>query len=214
VAPMVFMAGDDPVEARRHILDSMAEWSQRGFLLQHWRAMIAEAEVDLYDRQGARAYERLARDARAFKRSMLNFTQYVRAITNFAWARSAIAASYETTHLARRRLREARRWQRRLEREGMPWISSLASLVAASLANAEGDVKAAALHLRAGAEQAHAVDMALQACAARHRLGTLLGGEEGELLVRQAEDAMRVKGVQSPKRYVAVLLPGLWPRAR
>ncbi len=207
VAPTVFLAQDNSRVARSHILDSIAQWSQRGFMLQHWRAMIAEVDVDLYDRQGARAYERLGRDTRAYNRSQLHRAQYVRAITTFAWARSAVAASFEGADRRPGRLREARRQGRRLEREGVPWISALASLVAAAVAHAEGDIATACLHLRAAAERAEGADMTLHACAARHRLGTLLGGDEGRRLVEQTEDVMRGKGVHAPEHYANMLLP-------
>jgi hypothetical protein len=110
-----------------------------------------------------------------------------------------------------RRLREARRLGRRLEREALPWITALAFLVAAAVANAEGDLPATCSHLRKGAERAHNADMVLHAWAARHRLGALLGGAEGLTLVEESEAAMRAKGIHAPERYVAMLLPGRWP---
>ena len=213
VAPGVFLAKDDPETARKHVLDAIAQWSQRGFLLQHWRAMIAEVDIDLYEQKGPAAYDRLARNARAYRRSLLGVTQYVGAITSFAIGRAAVASSYEVPALRLRRLREARRMSRRLDRGALPWISALASLLAASVANAENDVTSARAHLRAGASHADAADMALHACAARHRLGASLGGDEGRALVQQAEEAMRAKGVRVPVRYASMLVPGLWPSA-
>ena len=210
IAPVVFLAQDDSIAARRHVLDSIAQWSQRGFMLQHWRAMIAEVDIDLYERQGVRASERLARDARAYRRSMLHVAQYVRAMTTFAQARCAIATAYCAPDLKRSRLREARQRGRRLEREGLPWISVLAAQVFAAVANAEGDVVAACEHLRVAAERAHAADMTLYTCAARHRLGTLLGGDEGRDVIERSEEGMRAKGVRAPERYAGMLLPGKW----
>jgi hypothetical protein len=206
----VYLAKDDPGAARRHVLDGMAQWSQGGFLIQHWRAMIAEVDIDLYDEKGIRAYNRLARDRGAMRRSFLGIAQYVRAITAFASARAAVASAYEAPKLRRRRLRQARRLSRQLERGGLPWMSAMASLAAAAVANAEGDLKAARTHLQAAAAHADAADMSLHACAARHRLGTLLGGDEGATLVEQAEEAMRAKAVQAPARYIGMLVPGRW----
>jgi hypothetical protein len=210
VAPIVYLAKDDPCAARQHVLDGMAQWSQGGFLVQHWRAMIAEVDVDLYDQQGTRAYERLARDRGAMRRSFLGMAQYIRAITAFAAARAAVASAYEAPKLRRRRLRQARRLSRQLERGGLPWMSALASLVAAAVANADGDLPAARSYLQSAAAHADAAHMFLHACAARHRLGMLLGGDEGRTLTRQAEDAMQAKGVQAPARYVGMLVPGRW----
>jgi hypothetical protein len=127
VAPIVFLAKDDPGAARRHVLDGMAQWSQAGFLIQHWRAMIAEVDIDLYDQKGIRAYDCLARHRGAMRRSFLAMAQYVHAITAFAAARAAVASAYELPKLRRRRLREAGRLSRQLERGGLPWMSALAS---------------------------------------------------------------------------------------
>ena len=52
--------------------------------------------------------------------------------------------------------------------------------------------------------------MAGYATAARHQLGTLLGGDEGAQLVARAEEAMRAQGVRVPRRFAATLVPGRW----
>jgi eukaryotic-like serine/threonine-protein kinase len=210
VAPLVHLAQDDPDGARRQLVRSVTEWPQRGFLIQHWRAMIAEVDIYLYGRKGALARERLARHERAYRRSMLGFAQYVRAITRFARARCAIACAQDAGVDGRRALREASTLGRRLEREATPWIGVLASLVAAAVANAEGRSEEACERLREAAQRAREADMALHAAATEHHQGILLGAQ-GREQVRRAEEAMRAKGVQSPDRYAAMLLPGSWP---
>ena len=49
VAPIVFLAKDDPVVARKHLVGAMSRWTQPGFLIQHWRATIAHVDIDLYE---------------------------------------------------------------------------------------------------------------------------------------------------------------------
>ena len=56
------LAADDPDLARRHLREAMAQWSQTGFLLQHWQAMQYEAEIELYVGDGARGYDRIVLD--------------------------------------------------------------------------------------------------------------------------------------------------------
>ncbi len=213
VAPLVHLAQDDPDGARLQLVRAVTGWPQRGFLIQHWRAMIAEVDIYLYEGKGTLARERLARHDRAFRRSMLWFAQYVRAVTGFARARSAIASTGDAGVDRRRALREASRLGRRLEREGTPWIGVLSSLVAAAVANAEDRRDEACEHLREAAQRARSADMALHEAAAEHRLGVLLG-DEGRERARDAQEAMRAKGVDSPDRYAGMLLPGRWGERR
>jgi hypothetical protein len=210
VAPLVHLAKDDPDGARQHVVGAIAQWPQRGFLIQHWRAMVTEVDIYLYERKGALARERLARNAREFRRSLLGLAQYIRAVTHFARARTAVASARIAGPERMQRLREASRIGRRLEREGPPWIGVFASLVRAAVANAEGHFEDACLHLREAMERARATDMALHEAAARHRLGTLLGGSEGQELLLHAEADMHERGVSAPDRYAGMLLPGDW----
>jgi hypothetical protein len=43
-----------------------------------------------------------------------------------------------------------------------------------------------------------------------HRLGLLLGGEQGMALVRRAVASMRAQGIRDPDRWVGVFMPGDW----
>jgi len=211
-APSVLLlAADQPEEARRQIREAMARWSQSGFLLQHWRTMCAEVDVELYEGDGPVAYERLSRDARALDKSLLLRVQYVRAMTSFLRARCAIASLEGASSVAPKRLAVVDKMARQLAREGLPWTSALASMVAAGAANAHGDRTATEEHLRAALERTDGAGMELHAAAARHRLGAVLGGEEGLALTQQAEDTLRAQGVRTPSRFASMLMPGRWP---
>ena len=50
--------------------------------------------------------------------------------------------------------------------------------------------------------------MAIHAAATRHRLGELLGGEEGREMVDAARAVMLAQRIKSPDRVAAMLLPG------
>jgi tetratricopeptide (TPR) repeat protein len=205
------LAADDPDAAREHIRYSLATWTQRGFHLQHWMAMVWEAGIELYAGDGARAYARLERDRRAHQRSLLEHAQSVRAHTVFIRGRAAVASALAAPADVRRsRLAESRKMARRLEREGMTWIAPLASLLRAATANAEGDVAGAGAALAEAIERATASDMSLHASCARRQLGCLTGGEEGDRLVAQADAAMQAEGVKAPARMANMLLPGRW----
>jgi eukaryotic-like serine/threonine-protein kinase len=208
----ICLAADDPDGARRHLREAMARWTQSGFNVQHWYAMLSETNIELYVGDGARARARLERDARALKRSFLLHSRFIEGFTAYARACSAVASIDADPASRPARVREARRLARQLERAPAAWSGALASLARAAAANAADDHAEALDALREALTRSEAADMGLHAWAARHRLGSLLGGNEGAALVAQAEQAMRAEGVRTPARMAGMLLPGRWSR--
>ncbi len=92
----------------------------------------------------------------------------------------------------------------------MPWTDPLASILAATAANARGARTEALASLRAAIQRSETADMSLYAAAARHRLGRVLGGDEGSRLVDEAAEAMASEGVRVPERFASMLVPGRW----
>jgi hypothetical protein len=212
--PIAAWLGSDDVEgARRHLREAMDAWSKTRFLVQHWQAMLWETEIDLYAGEGSRAWDRLQRDAGSVRRSGLFNVQLIRILSHFVRGRSAIASLDGLVESDRgRRIAEARAAHHALEKEAMPWASALAEMLAASLARIAGDRVATESALRRAAERADAVEMSLHAATSRRQLGVLLGGERGDSMVREAEEAMQARGVRAPERYARMQLPGHWTR--
>jgi serine/threonine protein kinase len=212
-APMVdvSLVADDPHAAREHIRVALATWTQNGFHIQHWKGMVWGAMIELYVGRGTAAYEGLERQRRAFVRSLLGHSQFVRELTRYVRGCAAVAAALDAPATVRRaRLAEARSIAKRLEREGMTWTAPLAKLVLAAAAHAGGDKTAAASALRAAIGRARVAEMALFEAAATLQLGSLIGGDEGEALRRQAVEAMRAEGVRAPERMAGLFVPGRW----
>ena len=210
--PMVdiALAYDAPDEARNHIREAMDQWSQHGFLVQHWQAMVWGATTELYVGDGARACETLDRHQRALKRSFLLQVQYIRATTAFVRARSLIAAIEAAPARRLELVAGTRRIARRLRRERMHWTEPLACLAFAAAANAMGERAEALASLESAVHGATLADMPLYAWAAQHRIGLLLGGVDGAQRVNDAEAAMTGHGIHVPRRYAALLVPGRW----
>ncbi|HTB73540.1 MAG TPA: hypothetical protein VK762_09870, partial [Polyangiaceae bacterium] len=204
------LAADDPEAARAHIRQAMELWSMSGFLVQHWKAMVWAAEIELYAGEGVRACEILERDRRALARSFLLHVQYLRAATGFVRARALVASIHGANARRAASLREARRIGRRLEREGMAWTAAIASLVLAAVENAAGDRAAAMESLELAIHRCVVADMSVHAAVARQRLGLLIGGAEGDRRVRDADDALSAQGIVAPARYAGMVLPGRW----
>jgi hypothetical protein len=202
----VWLAIDDVDTARRHLREAMGSWSQNEFYLQHYRALLAEANIDLYAGAGARAYELVRRRWRSLERSLLLHIQLVRADVHFLRARCALASLSEAGDRAAR-IAEAEALARRLDRERMDWIAPLAAIVWGSVHAARGDRAAAVARLRQAASLADAADMALYAAAARLQAGVLLGGDEGRDLAERARRWMSDQGVRAPDRFAATFVP-------
>jgi hypothetical protein len=204
---VAWLAADDADGARRHAREGMAHWPQFRFVIQHWQAMLAEAQIALYEGDGASAYERVARDTRSLRRSLLLQAQIIRGLTDFVRGRAALASAETSPSLRQARLREATRLARRLRGERMPWTSLLASLLDASVANARGDTPATIAALRACIDLAKRADMSMHGAAAARQLGALLG-EHGRALIAEADAAMAAEDILAPARWTAMLLPG------
>jgi hypothetical protein len=185
----------------------MASWSHRGFSVQHFRALVAETNVDLYAGHGARAYERVAATWPALERSFLLRVQLVRGDAQFLRARCALASIDAKRESAGARLREATRAAEILERERTVWTAPMAHLLRACIAMARGDRQGCVESLRQTAEEADAADMAMHAAVARFRLGELTDGAEGAALRARADEWAAAQGVRSPHRLAAMLAP-------
>ena len=186
----------------------MAQWPQLRFVIQHWQAMLAETQIALYEGDGASAYERVARDTPPLRKSLLLQAQIIRGLTDFVRGRAAIASIDASPSLREARLSEAMRLARRLRRERMDWTSVLSAMLEASVANARGDTLGAIASLRACIELAKRGDMSMHGAAAARRLGALVGGEQGEALIVEADAAMAAEEILAPARWTRMLLPG------
>jgi hypothetical protein len=207
----IALASDDPEAGRTHIREAMDQWSQTGFLVQHWKAMVWSVEIELYVGDGDRALAILDESRRALGRSFLLQVQYIRAMTAFARARAIVAKAAVARPEVRRKLAgQAVRIARKLDREGMPWTSALACMVAAAAANVAEDREGAALALERAIHRANLADMSAFASVARHQLGVLHGGADSGRRLREAEEALRAQGIVFPARYAGTLLPGRW----
>ena len=193
----VWLLADDVEAARRHVREAMAVWPGTRFSLQHYRAILANANIDLYGGAGPEAYDRVKGGWRALSRSLLMRVQYIRGDAYFLRGRCALATG---------RAAEAARFARKLEGERMPWTSALASLLWAGIARIHGDGPGEIGHLRAAARRADATDMQLHAAVARLRLGGLGAGEDDDAAHR-ARAWMVEQGVTRPERIAAMLAP-------
>jgi hypothetical protein len=206
---LAWLVRDDPDGARQAARGAIARWSQDGYQLQHYYALYAEVNGDLYTGDGVSAWRRIDADWGRLRRSLL---LGIRSVRSEAWnlrARAALAAAAAATGWRRRKLlRVAVRATRRVERAPTPVAQALWPLQAAAIAHLRGDTDGALTGLRDTIAAAENADMALHAACARRRLGGLLGGAQGRALIDDADAWMAHQDILNPARMTALFAPG------
>jgi eukaryotic-like serine/threonine-protein kinase len=185
-ANLCWLAAGDPVTARAQATETMSRWSQRGFFTQHFYMVLALANVDLYEGDGAGALRRVEELWRGLRGSLLDGVQFLRISALDLRARAALAAARTSPAPALMRALTTAS-AALLEEEDAPWATALAALARAQL-----DRSAAAL-LRAADVCEHA-GLLGRAAAARRAAGI-------------ADDSLDRQGVRDPQAWVRLWCP-------
>ena len=208
---IAWLAADKPERARSEIKDAIARWSTKAFYMQHYYALVAEAETALYAGDASGAGQLLRERQPALERSrLLRVHEWLHLSARSLIAQAARRESSEAESL----LREAEGIARRIERERVHWADALAALVRASIALRRGDRANAAFRLGFAACIFAIADMDLYAAVARRRLGTVLGDAKGKALVESADAWMRTEKIEKPSGFADMLAPGEWESGR
>lgn len=208
VMPQVRLAADDPDGARRQATESLANWSQQGFHLQHLYALIQCASASIYTGEGQRAVEEVNAQWKAASGSLLfrahlprSFTIHIRAR---ACLRAAETAAAAPEPLLRRVLADAGR----MEKERAPWATAAALLLRAGAASVSGRQDTAVDLLRQTEQAFLKAEMGHYLASARRRLGTLVGGAEGRRALAASDAWMADQGIADADRFAALHAPG------
>jgi eukaryotic-like serine/threonine-protein kinase len=204
----LWLAADEPEASRKEIDAAMSLWTQKGFHLQHYSALFARAQTELYVERGLAALERVGQMWSPLKRSLLLRVQMIRIEALHMRARCAIAAC-DREGRSKRLLQMAERDARTIEDTRMAWATPLATLLRAGVASRRGDLERAAGLLAEAVAGCDTQGMALFAAASRRQLGTLIGGAKGGDLVREGEAWMTEQTIRNPARMSAMLVPGV-----
>src|SRR5262249_16196017 len=186
---LAWLVADDAVGARAAVEAAMAQWPQQGFHLQHYYALFAMTNADLYSGGLEKTKARMEKRWPALAKSLCLRIQLTRLEALHTRGRMALATGDAEA---------AERDARAIARENMPWANPLALLLRAGAAARRKNADAAVALARQAAAGFDGADMALYAAAARWR-----AGDSGA-----AEAWMRERKVVRPDRMVALLAPG------
>lgn len=141
------------------------------------------------------------------RRSRLLRVQYFRIESLYLRGRCALGAAALSAD-QHRLMAVARRDARQLASEQMLWSDPMALLLSAGIAWLEQRPRLAENQLAEAAEKADLAEMKLYAAVARRRLGSVVDGERGSEMLRQADGWMTSHGIKNPARIVRMLAPG------
>jgi serine/threonine protein kinase len=203
----IWLADDEPLEARRQVLEAETGWSRSTFDFQHYLNTLGNCLIDLYEGAPILAYRRIRQIWPALERSLYLRIQNLRVEAHYVRGVSALAASLQSAS-SKPYLASAERAARTLERERLGWASALASILRGGIADVRGDSGRAIEHLRCAEAAGRQHGLLLFAAAAAYRRASLVGGDEGQQALEQVRTLLSQQGVKAPDRLCASFAPG------
>ena len=211
--PVAWLARREPDEIESEITAALASWTNPdgAYQLQHLLALCSRVDLALYRGDHARATPLIDADWPLIRRWLVDRPPTNALLLGSTLARHAIAcAAAEPAGSSARREHTAlaRRHVKKLRKARMPMQRVCARMVDGAAAELAGDLDGAVAGYRANLAELERYETMLFAHAVRHRLGRLLGGDEGAAMQSAARAALDAQGVREPERMLAMLLPG------
>ncbi len=202
-----WLAQGQPEEALRRIEQSTFQHSSAAYTFQHWYEELARADLAIY--QG-RALELLPAFRRAFRVMTRTYVFTVRLHRILAWHTLArlLVASARVAEEPASLLAEASKLAERIEALGLGYGRAYAQLIEAAIARQRGEVAKTRRALEQAIKLADEARTEQYAAAARYRLGSLIGGVEGQALLDDARVWLRRQDIREPTRMLDVWAPG------
>jgi hypothetical protein len=202
----LWLTADDVHGAEANL--DVAPWAPPDgrFHLQHWYELDARMELAMYQGQIEKTPEEVLASFVPLENSKLMRVQTVRAIAYWLKGRALLACGNDAN--LRARVRAVEKLAHKLRSGGTTYAEIWSGLLLGAVHAARGEQEAAALALDNTIRVADERAMRMAAASARYRLGQLIGGDEGEKLVRHADAAMRAEKIVKPWQFLRVFTPG------
>ncbi len=204
---VIWLAADDPDRAREEAIEALKAWPHEGFHLQHYSAMLALAQIELYTGDTEVVWRHLQGQWQALEDSLLLRIQVLRIEAMHLQARAALATANNSKERSRR-LKIAERLAKRIAKENAAWAKPFGTLIRAGVASRRNDPENAATLLSEAAAAFRNYKMELYAAACRRRLGEILGDEHGRNLIAETTSWMTSQRIKNPDAMTRMLAPG------
>jgi tetratricopeptide (TPR) repeat protein len=202
----IWLAADDPDRARDEVIAAMTSWPREGFHLQHYTALVALTQIELYTGDYEVAWKHIEGQLKPLEKSMLLRIQGLRIDALQIRGRLAVASAFGENRSERLKIAEG--VAEMIAQEDVSYANPYASLIRAGVANKRGDDVTAATLLEKALKEFENADMKLYAVIIRHRLGKMIGGDRGRELVTEANEWMDRQQIKNPERVMNLLAPG------
>jgi len=209
---ILWLARDEVDQARQDLRGLLDTWPEDSYMSPHYLCALARAEQHLYLGEGEAAWQEMVAAAPLVTKSLLIKNSLVRTMLHRRLGQAALVlAGQGTTHEHHRTyLRHALRYARLLHRERLPYTTAWAALIEAGAHWQEGRLPRARLLdlLTMAIGLLEVADCQAIAAAARRQKGLIVGGAEGEKLIRKADRWLENEGVVNPRKFANLLAPG------
>ncbi len=203
-ATLIDLAQGDVASAYSAVAYANARWPELPYTQQRLFALVGTVLTDMYEKRALAASQRIDDEW-----ALVAAAGWLHAATYCTMTRYLRGASHLAACAADRafHLRVAKREARALARRREPWTRAFGAVLSGVVAGIEGRHAEARRLLLAAAADFASYGMRAYEAAARHRVGLLLGGEEGTMMRRAALRQIEALGVRNAYRFVAVLVP-------
>jgi serine/threonine protein kinase len=199
------LAAGDTAGARAALREGREIWSARGFMLQNWLLLAAEASIALYEDEPLRAWALLEENRPAVKASRLLDVQLLRVLALRLRGNAALACVRASRGPVRQFIGVARQDAQALERMRQHHARAAGAVLRAGIAWFEGNTEQAGFDLTRAVATYELGGMVVAASSARLRRSFLAGG--GSTDSAAAASAMRERGIGEPDRYARLHAP-------
>ena len=186
---------EDRVEDAKRVMDECAaRYDDQTFQLPQQSEMLGRQQVLQYNGEAVAAHRTMEDTWPRLNRSLLLQNRFIRLEAWQLRARAALGA-YKEDPSNTAALRLARSAIKKSTKDEMVWSAAVRLHTEGTLAEVTGDLDAAVALYRQAIDELDATKQHLRANATRRRLGELVGGDEGQILLRVSDSWFASQGV-------------------
>ncbi len=206
---LLWLARDATARLSEDLDYGREHWRVDGFHIQNWYEFHGRAQSYLYDGDGARALALVTETQPLLKKSFLLRIHSIANDLRILVGRIALCRAAQMPEQRKRHLKRVERCARALAKRDARGSLAWAHALRAAAAEVAGDVQGAVEHYDHAIAQFERVGTDAIRDAVALRASALQQGSEGDERERAATAALAARGVVDPRKFAAMILPGV-----